>query len=127
MQTKNIFFFLIILILSSSFVQADTSAPSPSEELKGRAKVEGLEDTHSPISYKKITLNAEMLSREIAQTTGLALNPILCMSVLGGYYYFTTPRASFRTALAFIASILGAVDPSFRADLFKRHLWCGLS
>ncbi|MCI5180399.1 MAG: hypothetical protein D3911_13940 [Candidatus Electrothrix sp. AW3_4] len=92
MQTKNIFFFLIILILSSSFVQADTSAPSPSEKLKGRAKVEGLEDTHSPISYKKITLNAEMLSREIAQTTGLALNPILCMSVLGGYYYFTTPE-----------------------------------
>ncbi|MCW5213070.1 hypothetical protein VU04_09190, partial [Desulfobulbus sp. TB] len=96
MQIKKIFFFLIILILSSSFVQADTSEPSPSEKLKGREKVERL-DTHSPISYKKVTFNAEMLSREIAQTTGLALNPIFCMSVLGGYYYFTTPEEHLST------------------------------
>ena len=98
MQIKNIFFFLIILILSSSFVQADTSESSlPSEEVKGVEGVEGVKETHSPISYKKVTFNAEMLSREIAQTTGLALNPILCMSVLGGYYYFTTPEEHLST------------------------------
>ncbi|MDU9049489.1 MAG: hypothetical protein Q3M30_11595 [Candidatus Electrothrix sp. Rat3] len=79
MLIKKILFFLIILLFSSSFVLADTSGPP-------------LESTPSPMSYKQVTFNAEMLSEEIAQITGLALNPILCMSALGAYSYFSVPE-----------------------------------
>ncbi len=44
------------------------------------------------MSYKRATFNAEMLSQEVAQITGLALNPILCMSALGAYSYFSAPE-----------------------------------
>ncbi|MCI5123583.1 MAG: hypothetical protein D3925_03680 [Candidatus Electrothrix sp. AR5] len=83
MLVKKIFFFLIVLLFSSSFVVADTSGPS-------------LEPTPrpapTPMSYKQVTFNAEMLSQEITQITGLALNPILCMSALGAYSYFSAPE-----------------------------------
>ncbi|MGB5686297.1 MAG: hypothetical protein WBM35_10815 [Candidatus Electrothrix sp.] len=50
------------------------------------------------MSYKQVTFNAEMLSQEVAQITGLALNPILCMSALGAYSYFSAPEQA-RSAL----------------------------
>ncbi|MCI5166516.1 MAG: hypothetical protein D3903_10595, partial [Candidatus Electrothrix sp. GM3_4] len=58
MQIKKVFFFLIVLICCSSFALADKSRPAP-----------------SPMSYKQVTFNAEKLAEEVAQTTGLALNP----------------------------------------------------
>ncbi|MCI5141150.1 MAG: hypothetical protein D3909_05370 [Candidatus Electrothrix sp. ATG1] len=79
MLSKKILFFLFALLFSSSFALAD--APRP-----------------APMSYKQITFNAEMLAQEVAQTTGLALNPILCMSALGAYYYFSVPEQN-RSAL----------------------------
>ncbi len=75
MQIKKVLLFLIILIFSSSFALADKPRPAP-----------------SPMSYKQVTFNAEMLAQEVAQTTGLALNPILCMSAFGAYYYFSAPE-----------------------------------
>ena len=85
MLVKKIFFFFIVLLFSSSFVVADTSGSTP-----GPAP--------TPMSYKQVTFNAEMLSREVAQLTGLALNPILCMSALGAYSYFSAPEQA-RSAL----------------------------
>ncbi len=75
---KSLLFF-IALIFSSSFVLADTPGPSS-------------ESAPTPMSYKQVTFNAEMLAQEIAQTTGLALNPILCMSALGAYQYLSVPE-----------------------------------
>lgn len=85
MLVKKVLLFLIILIVSSSFVLADTpgSIPRPAP---------------APMSYKQVTFNAEMLSQEVAQITGLALNPILCMSALGAYSYFSAPEQA-RSAL----------------------------
>jgi len=45
------------------------------------------------VSYGQLSFNGEMLAQEIAQTTGLALNPILCMSALGAYHYFSAPES----------------------------------
>jgi len=44
--------------------------------------------------YKAVAFKGEVLSREIARTTGIALNPILCMSALGAYTYYTTDKES---------------------------------
>jgi len=44
--------------------------------------------------YKSLVFKGELLSREIAKTTGIALNPILCMSALGAYHYFSTEPAA---------------------------------
>jgi hypothetical protein len=76
MLTKKIFFFFILLFFSCSFALADEAAPAPSSA-----------------SYHQISFNGEMLAQEIAQTTGLALNPILCMSALGAYHYFSAPES----------------------------------
>ena len=81
MQAKGLLLFLIILISGSSFALAADPRPTP-----------------SPMSYKQVTFNAELLSQEIAQLTGLALNPILCMSALGAYSYFSAPEQD-RSAL----------------------------
>ena len=87
MLVKKIFFFFIVLLFSSSFVFADTSGQSP-EPTPGSTPG----PAPAPMSYKQVTFNAEMLSQEIAQLTGLALNPILCMSALGAYSYFSAPE-----------------------------------
>ena len=47
--------------------------------------------------YKSLVFKGEVLSREIAKTTGIALNPILCMSALGAYRYFSTEVAKRAT------------------------------
>ncbi|MCW5201830.1 hypothetical protein VU12_02695 [Desulfobulbus sp. US4] len=87
MLVKKIFFFFIVLLFSSSFVFADTSGQSP-EPTPGSTPG----PAPAPMSYKQVIFNAEMLSQEIAQLTGLALNPILCMSALGAYSYFSAPE-----------------------------------
>ncbi|MCI5132605.1 MAG: hypothetical protein D3904_14100, partial [Candidatus Electrothrix sp. EH2] len=79
MLIKKVSFFLLILLFSSSFTLA--GAPQT-----------------APKSYKQIAFKAEILSQEVAQVTGLALNPILCMSVLGAYSYFSAPEQD-RSAL----------------------------
>ena len=53
--------------------------------------------------YKSVAFKGEVLSREIARTTGIALNPILCMSAFGAYTYYTTEAAE-RQALPWHAS-----------------------
>uniref|UniRef100_UPI0040575802 hypothetical protein n=1 Tax=Candidatus Electrothrix sp. TaxID=2170559 RepID=UPI0040575802 len=73
--TQKILFFFILLFFSSSLALADRAGP-----------------VQSPVSYRQISFNGEMLAQEIAQTTGLALNPILCMSALGAYHYFSVPE-----------------------------------
>lgn len=45
-------------------------------------------------SYSSFAFKGEVLAREIATTTGIALNPILCMSFLGAYTYYTADRDS---------------------------------
>ncbi|XCN73215.1 MAG: hypothetical protein Q3M24_00170 [Candidatus Electrothrix aestuarii] len=76
MFNKSKVLFFVIMICSISFVlSAFAAAPKP-----------------APASYKQVTFNAEKLSQEVAQVTGLALNPIFCMSALGAYYYFSAPE-----------------------------------
>ena len=74
MSIKTLFFFFLVLLFSSSSALAGEPRPALSAS-----------------TYSQITFNAEMLSREVAQITGLALNPILCMSALGAYSYFSAP------------------------------------
>jgi hypothetical protein len=47
--------------------------------------------------YKALVFKGEVLSKEIARTTGIALNPILCMSALGAYRYFSTDAVNRAT------------------------------
>lgn len=79
MLIKKLSFFFLILLFSSFFTLAGAAQTTPE-------------------SYRQIAFNAEMLSQEVAQVTGLALNPILCMSVLGAYSYFSVPKQD-RSAL----------------------------
>ncbi|WP_339136948.1 MAG: hypothetical protein WGN25_03330 [Candidatus Electrothrix sp. GW3-4] len=84
MLNNKVFFFLLVLVCSLSFaLAAVAAAPEPAP---------------APMSYKQVTFNAEKLSQEVAQVTGLALNPILCMSALGAYSYFSAPEQD-RSAL----------------------------
>lgn len=85
MQTKSLLLFFIILFSSSSFALAVDLEPAPTPGPTSSS-------APSPMSYKRATFNAEMLSQEVAQITGLALNPILCMSALGAYSYFSAPE-----------------------------------
>jgi hypothetical protein len=67
----------------------------------------GAKKSVSPVGktsgYSKAVFKGEVLSREIAKTTGIALNPLLCMSALGAYTYYTTEH-SLRSQLPWHAS-----------------------
>jgi len=41
--------------------------------------------------YNKLILNGEVIANEISKATGCAISPILGISVLGAYTYYTTP------------------------------------
>jgi hypothetical protein len=75
MLIKKTFFIFILLFFNTSLALADEAGP-----------------VQPPVSYRQISFNGEMLAKEIAQTTGLALNPILCMSALGAYHYISAPE-----------------------------------
>ena len=63
---------LVITILSVTGVQAEETA----------------RDTTS--SYNKLIVNGEIIANEISKATGCAISPILGISVLGAYTYYTT-------------------------------------
>lgn len=44
-----------------------------------------------PSPYNQLFLNGEMIAGEISKATGFAISPILGISVLGAYTYYTTP------------------------------------
>ena len=75
----RIILFLLVLLFCPPCTQALAAKPLNSPE------------------YKALVFKGEVLSREIARTTGIALNPILCMSALGAYRYFSTDAASRAT------------------------------
>jgi len=64
-----------------------------------RPKTSGLKSS----GYRAVVFKGEVLAREIAKTTGIALNPLLCMSALGAYTYYSTDQAA-RTGLPWHAS-----------------------
>jgi hypothetical protein len=45
----------------------------------------------TPSPYNQLILNGEMIASEISKATGFAISPILGISVLGAYTYYTTP------------------------------------
>ncbi|MCL7488896.1 MAG: hypothetical protein M8357_12075 [Desulfobulbaceae bacterium] len=45
----------------------------------------------NPSSYNQLILNGEVIAGEISRATGFAISPILGISVLGAYSYYTTP------------------------------------
>jgi hypothetical protein len=47
----------------------------------------------SPPSASRLLLNGELIATEISKVTGCAISPILGISVLGAYTYYTTPAA----------------------------------
>ncbi|MCF6238943.1 MAG: hypothetical protein L3J79_09060, partial [Candidatus Marinimicrobia bacterium] len=69
-------FFIFFLILAGSVsVHAEDAAPPAG----------------SASSYDQLILSGEMIAGEVSRATGLAISPILGISVLGAYTYYTTP------------------------------------
>ena len=68
---------IITVLLLGTIVQAEE-------------KVSGIATTGPT---EKIFLNGEIIAKEISKTTGVAISPILGISVLGAYTYYTTPVA----------------------------------
>ena len=56
------------------------------------AQANAQDSTNStPSMQNQLILNGEMIANEISKATGLAISPILGISVLGAYTYYTTP------------------------------------
>ena len=54
---------------------------------------QGVAPAKKSSGYSRSVFKGEVLSREIARTTGLALNPLLCMSALGAYTWYATEKS----------------------------------
>jgi hypothetical protein len=50
-------------------------------------------DQPPPSSANRLLFNGELIATEISKVTGCAISPILGISVLGAYTYYTTPAA----------------------------------
>ena len=69
------FIVLIIFLIFSFSAQANAQDPTDS----------------TPSMQNQLILNGELIANEISKATGLAISPILGISVLGAYTYYTTP------------------------------------
>ncbi len=63
--------------------------------LSSIAKDLPLQTTSSKTSdLTKLSFKGELLAQELAKTTGIALNPLLCISALGAYNYYSNEESS---------------------------------
>ena len=61
--------------------------------LQAQGAVQGVASEKKSSGYSRAVFKGEVLSREIARTTGLALNPLLCMSAFGAYTWYSTEKS----------------------------------
>ena len=75
---RNLFLALSIVLLSGQLTMAQNNSLQPQAGVKTS-------------SYKGMVFKGNLLAEELSKTTGIALNPLLCISALGAYSYFQTP------------------------------------
>ena len=111
----------LVLFLWTSHALAGNTGAQP--QLIAQSVAQSKTQTSQNPNFQQLALKGELLAREIAQTTGIAMNPLLCISALGAYGYYTTDadkRASlpwhtspkFWGSLAFVLGLIFLKDSS---------------